>query len=89
MYFALSKSVQVVMRVSSHCINPLLRKACLDILEGKLKANVFRYHEALVMQCLKTLLGYERLLADFGHPLQGSLLAMSTVLPPREIVDLS
>ena len=34
-------------------------------------------------------MGYERLLTDFGHPMQGSLLNMSIVLPPKERVDLN
>ncbi len=32
-------------------------------------------------------MGYERLLTKFGHPLQGCLLALPTVLPPKERVD--
>ena len=64
-------------------------EAFLDILARKLKADVCRANEPLVLQWLVTALGYERLLTDFGHPLHGSLLAMSTFLPPRERVDLN
>ena len=64
-------------------------EALLDILAGKLKVDVFRTHDPLVLQRLVKSLGYERRLVDFGHPLQGSILSMSTVLPPRERVDLN
>ena len=61
----------------------------MDIMAGKLKAAVFIYHDTLVLQWLVNSLGYERLLTDFGHPMQGNLLNMSTVLPPKERVDLN
>ena len=34
-------------------------------------------------------MGYERLLTDFGHPLQTNVLAQSTILPPKERVDFN
>ena len=61
----------------------------MDILAGKLKAGACIYYDNLVLQWLVTALGYERLLAAFGHALHGSLLGLTTALPPKERVDLN
>ena len=61
----------------------------MDILAGKLKADVFRSRDPLVLQWLANPLGYKSLLTDCGDSLQGSPLAMSTVLPPNERVDFN
>ena len=64
-------------------------EACLDILAGKFKVDECSSHDPLVLQCLVTSFGYERLLNDFGNYVQGSRLGLSTVLPPRERVGLN
>ena len=64
-------------------------QAVLEILADRLKADTFRCHDPLVLQLLDTSLGYESLFTDFGHALQGSLLGLYTVLPPKERVELN
>ena len=88
MYFALSKKTTCnSLKLTLHkCI---INGCLLGFLEAKLKADVCIYQDPLVLQWLVTSLGYERRLTDFGHTLHGSLLALSTVLPPKERVDLN
>ncbi len=61
----------------------------MDILRHKVWADTRRALDPLVLQRLATSVGYEMLLTDFGHPLQASVLALSTILPPKERVALN
>ena len=59
------------------------------MLYDKVRGDQRRAHDPLVLQWMVTSLSYERLLTDFGRPLQTSVLAQSTILPPRERVDFN